>query len=172
MHDIIIRQERADDKEDIYTLVKTAFAQAEHTDGKEQDLVNKLRVGGSYIPELTLVAEHAGKIVGFIMFTKITIGDSIEVALAPLAVAPTFQRTGIGSKLITTGHGRASALGYHYSVVLGSEDYYPQFGYERAANVGIHAPFDVPSENFMVHRLQRSDKIIEGIVGYPSVFFE
>ena len=57
---MIIRKEEPKDKEEIYNLVKEAFKNAEHSDGQEHNLVNKLRNSESFIPELALVAEDNG----------------------------------------------------------------------------------------------------------------
>ena len=132
-----IRQENRKDYEEIYKLVKTAFETAEHSDGNEQDLVVALRNSDSFIPELSLIAVKDNKIVGYILFTKIKIENHEEIALAPLAVLPEYQKQGIGSKLIEEGHKIAKKLGYHYSIVLGSENYYPKFGYIPAIQYGI-----------------------------------
>lgn len=114
-----IRQENKKDYDAVYDVVKTAFETAEHSDGNEQDLVNDLRKGDSFIPELALVAVWDDRIVGYILFTKIKIGEYEELALAPLCVLPEYQRQGIGKMLIKAGHQTAKDLGYHYSVVLG-----------------------------------------------------
>jgi len=167
-----IRQEMASDFQAIYELVRASFAEASQSDGKEQDLVNMLRLGDTYMPELALIAQVGDEIVGYIMFTEIMIGTHTELALAPLAVAPVYQRRGVGSQLIEAGHSRAGQLGYHCSVVLGSERYYPRFGYVQASAYDIHAPFVVPKENFMVYILQKQVPEIKGIVTYPPVFFE
>ncbi len=167
---ITIRKENVDDYEAVYNVIKTAFETAEHSDGNEQDLVVVLRKSNNFIPKLSLVAIDNDKIVGYILFTKIKIGESEELALAPLGVLPEYQRQGIGSKLITEGHRIAKKLGYHYSIVLGSENYYPKFGYVPAIEYGIEAPFDVPSKNFMAIKLNESNVEIKGIVKYAKEF--
>ena len=165
-----IRQENKNDYDEVYNVVKKAFETAEHSDGNEHDLVDALRKSNSFIPELSLVAIEDGKIVGHILFTKIKIGKSEELALAPLAVLPEYQKQGIGSKLIEEGHKVAKNLGYHYSIVLGSENYYPKFGYIPASNYGIKAPFDVEDKNFMAIKLNDPKLKIEGIVEYAKEF--
>ena len=165
-----IRQENKNDYEEIYNVVKTAFETAEHSDGNEQDLVVALRNSDSFIPELSLVAKKDNKIVGHILFTKVKIGNHEELALAPLAVLPEYQKQGIGSKLIQQGHKIAKELGYHYSIVLGSETYYPKFGYVPAIQYGIKAPFEVSNENFMAIKLNDTDVEIKGIVQYAKEF--
>ena len=158
-----IRQENKDDYEEIYNVVKTAFETAEHCDGNEQDLVVALRKGDNFIPDLSLVALKDNKIAGYILFTKIRIGEFEEVALAPLGVLPKYQKKGIGSKLIKEGHIIAKKLGYHYSVVLGSNEYYSKFGYIPAIEYGIKAPFDVQSENFMAIKLNDTSEDVQGV---------
>ena len=165
-----IRQESQKDYEEVYRVVKTAFEMVEHSDGNEQDLVVDLRNSDSFIPELSLVAVKEDKIVGYILFTKIKIENHEEIALAPLAVLPEYQKQGIGSMLIEQGHKIAKKLGYHYSIVLGSENYYPKFGYIPATQYGIQAPFDVSNENFMAVKLNDTDIEIKGIVQYAKEF--
>lgn len=167
---LTIRQENKNDYEEVYNVIKTAFEIAEHSDGNEQDLVVALRKSDNFIPELSLVAVMDNKIVGYILFTKIKIGKQEELALAPLGVLPEYQKQGIGRTLIQEGNKKAKELGYHYSVVLGSDKYYPKFGYVSAKEYGIVAPFDVPDENFMAIKLNDTDIEIKGIVQYAKEF--
>ena len=170
---MVIRKETPTDYAQVYSLIKAAFAQADHADGTEQDLVVLLRKSPAFLPQLSLVAEEAGKIVGHILFTKVQIGESIQVALAPLAVLPGYQRQRIGTALVQEGHRIAASLGYGYSVVLGSSAYYPRMGYVPADTLGISCPFPgVPRENFMACRLQPEAPSIHGTVQYAQAFFE
>lgn len=165
-----IRQETKKDYEEVYNVVKTAFKTAEQSDGNEHDLVVALRKSNSFIPELSLVAVYENKIIGYILFTKVKIGDSTELALAPLAVLPEYQRKGVGTKLIKEGHRIAKQLNYDYSIVVGSSKYYPKLGYIPASKYNIKAPFEVPNENFMAIKLNNTDKEIIGIVEYAKEF--
>ena len=165
-----IRQEKPKDYEEVYNVVKTAFATAEHSDGNEHELVNMLRNSDNFIHELSLVAIKDNKIVGYILFTKIKIGSNTELALAPLVVLPEYQKQGIGRKLIEKGHEIAKSLGYHYSIVLGSENYYPKFGYVPAIQYEIKASFEVLDKNFMAIKLKDIDKKIKGVVEYAKEF--
>ena len=170
---VILRQENKNDYESVYNLIKLAFASAEHSDGDEQNLVERLRKGDAFIPELSIVAEVDGEIVGHILFTKIQIGDSkvLALALAPLAVAPQFQNCGIGGKLIKEGHRIAKGLGYEFSVVLGHDKYYPRFGYQPAKLYSIKAPFPVDDKNFMAIKLNDdADLKVDGVVEYAKEF--
>lgn len=167
---MIIRKAETKDYEIIYSLVQQAFGSAEHSDGNEQDLVNSLRKSDAFIPELSLVAEMGGRIVGHIMFTKAMAGNKAVLALAPLSVLPEYQKKGIGTALIKEGHRIAGGLGYGYSVVLGSEKYYPQMGYLPADKFGIKPSFEVPKENFMACRLKEDVTSVGGIMKYAKEF--
>ena len=165
-----IRTEQQADYDSVYQVVKNAFKTAEQSDGNEQDLVNALRKSSAFIPELSLVSETNGKIVGHIMFTKLQIGGHTALALAPLSVLPQYQRQGIGTSLILEGHRIAKQLGYSYSVVLGSEKYYPRMGYLPAETFGIKPCFEVPSKNFMAYKLCENAPVISGVVKYAKEF--
>ena len=78
---MIIRQETTSDASAVYELVKTAFASAEHSDGNEQDLVVLLHKSPAFQPALSLVAEKNGKIIGYILFSEIKIGEKQPLPL-------------------------------------------------------------------------------------------
>lgn len=165
-----IRTERQADYASVYQVVKNAFKTAEQSDGNEQDLVNALRQSPAFIPELSLVSEINGKVIGHIMFTKLQINRHTALALAPLSVLPQYQRQGIGTSLIREGHKIAQTLGYSYSVVLGSEKYYPRMGYLPAEIFGIQPCFEVPSQNFMAYKLCENAPVVSGVVKYAEEF--
>lgn len=167
---MLIRKEESKDYDVVYSVVKAAFDSAEHADGNEHDLVNALRKGEAFISDLSLVAETDGKIVGHIMFTKAKVGEDIVLALAPLSVLPEYQRKGIGMSLIKEGHSIAGELGYEYSIVLGSETYYPKAGYVPADSFGIKPPFDVPNENFMACKIKEGASDLCGVIEYAKEF--
>lgn len=167
---MIIKKERREDYREIYDLVREAFLMAPHRDGNEEDLVASLRKGEAYIPDLSLVAEEKGDLLGFIMFTKAYLGETPVLALAPLAVLPSFQGQGLGLSLINEGHRRARDLGFSYSLVLGDDRYYSKAGYLPAKEFGIEAPFAVPENNFMAKRLDDEAPMVEGVLKYAEEF--
>lgn len=173
MNNVIIRQEHESDYKQVFKVVKIAFENEEYTDKDEHNLVERLRKSEAFVPELSLVAEIEGKVVGHILFTEITIGREITLALAPVSVSPDYQGFGIGAKLIEAGHEVARTLGYKAIVLLGHADYYPRFGYVKASLYGIKAPFDVPDECFMVIELKENSlKEFNGVVEYAAEFFQ
>ncbi len=67
---MIIRQETKKDHRKVFNVIESAFKDAEFADHTEQFLVERLRKSDAFIPELSIVAEIDGKIVGHILLTK------------------------------------------------------------------------------------------------------
>jgi predicted N-acetyltransferase YhbS len=176
--DIFIRQERPEEYSRTEEMVKEAFLHEEYSDKKEHLLVNKIRKSDAFIPELSLVAiNDSNEVVGHILLSKITIVDHDKgtgsLALAPVSVAPSFQKKGIGSQLIHAALQKAKELGYPSVIVLGHKDYYPKFGFKQAALWNIKPPFEVPDEVFMALELtEHSLRDVEGVVHYSKAFLE
>jgi len=170
---ITIRSEKPEDKAAIYEVNKSAFNQ-----DNEARLVDALRESDVFIPELSLVAEINGKIIGHILFTRLVIvsQDGIRhdsLTLAPMAVRPDKQRQGIGTELVKHGLAKARELGFDSVIVLGHKEFYPRFGFVPSSRWNIKAPFDVPDDVFMALELkQGSLKDVSGIVEYPPDFSE
>ncbi|MEC2294273.1 MULTISPECIES: GNAT family N-acetyltransferase [Bacillus] len=176
--EFLIRQELTHEYNTTEEIVKRAFLNEEYSDKKEHLLVNRIRKSDAFIPELSLVALNQDKdIVGHVLLSKIKIidGDNTvdSLALAPVSVAPDYQKKGIGSKLIRTALKNAIELGYRSVIVLGHKDYYPRFGFKPASLWNIKAPFEVPDEAFMALELaDNSLEDVQGIVNYSKAFFE
>lgn len=164
---VLIRQERKEDYDKVYELVRAAFAQAEHTNHDEQNLVVRLRNSAAFVPELSLVAEAEDGIVGHILFTRAVIRQGTRehetLALAPLAVVPEYQRRGIGGQLIEAGHRVARELGFRSVLLVGHPAYYPRFGYRPAEPFGIVTDLDLPADVFMICELVKGG--IDGVQG-------
>src|SRR5690606_25984042 len=170
-----IRQETTSDHDAVFHVIEKAFENEIYTDHQEHFLVERLRKSAAFVPELALVAELDGKVVGYILLTKIRIvnehGNITSLALAPVAVLPTYQRKGIGGRLIGAAHEKATELGFGSVVLLGHEKYYPRFGYEPADKFGIKLPFDVPAENCMaIELVEGALSDVNGMVEYPPEF--
>lgn len=54
-------------------------------------------------------------------------------------------------------------------VVLGHADYYARFSYEKAADMGIDAPFPAPEAALRVRRFKDSP-IPSGVIQYAKAF--
>ena len=101
--DYEIRQETEKDYPQVFKLVEEAFRDMEESDHREQFLVERLRHSPAFVPELSLVADGDGGVVGYGLMTRVSIRSGIldaeSLALAPVAVRPDRQSMGIGSAL-------------------------------------------------------------------------
>ncbi len=115
---------------------------------------------------ISLVAASDGKVIGHILFSRVTIANSPKnfnaVGLGPVAVLPELQRQGIGSKLIREGLKKCKDAGYDAVVLLGYPDYYSRFGFIRGADFGLQNEYGAYDE-FMV--LPLCDGALEGVSG-------
>lgn len=144
-----IRREEAQDISQIRAVNVAAFGTA-----AEADIVDGLRAN---VPgAVSLVAEDDGQVIGHIMFSPVNVvgaPDLRAIALAPLAVVPERQCTGIGGELVRAGLEECRRLGVGVAFVVGHPSYYPRFGFSPASAFGFRCEFDVADDVFMVVEL-------------------
>ena len=164
---MVIRHEERGDWAAVRAVNVSAFETS-----AEADLVDALR--HQVRPLVSLIAEDCGEIVGHIMFSPVSLSGHPALrimGLAPMAVAPKFQRSGIGSALVSSGLEQCKQLDFGAVVVLGHPSYYPRFGFSVAAHFGIGCEYDVPEEVFMVVELQIGYlRDASGTVKYHAAF--
>ena len=163
-----LRDERAEDTEAIAAVLDAAFGGEE-----ESRLVSALRAEGSLA--ISQVAELDGRVVAHIGFSPVRVvrasGEARGLALAPMAVLPEHQGSGIGSSLVVSSLGVARELGVGWVVVLGHPEYYPRFGFERAAGFGLRCRWEVPQEHYMALELEPGSLVgVAGEVLYAAAF--
>jgi len=147
---IVVRTETIEDHKSVWHVNELAFGQR-----NEADLVDALRANAR--PYISLVAVVDEQVVGHIFFSPVSIesenGVFTAMGLAPMAVLPTYQNQGIGSRLVREGLKECQRLGHDDVVVLGHVNYYPRFGFTPASFKGLRSEYDVPDEVFMVTEL-------------------
>lgn len=110
-------------------------------------------------PLLSLVAEDRTEVIGHILFSAVHIRGAESLSariLAPLAVAPSHQRSGIGRQLVTAGLDALRARGVDAVFVLGDPAYYTRFGFSRQHRVQAPYPLRYP-EAWMALCLRTED---------------
>lgn len=164
---IAIRPETPADLNAIHEVNRLAFGQ-----DAEAKLIDGLRAG-SFV-RLSLVAEVDGRIIGHILFSRLPIITETFVvealALAPVAVLPTHQRQGIGTKLVEEGLRACREAGHKIVVVLGHPAFYPRFGFSAKRAEPLTSPFG-GREAWMAMELVAG--ALAGVVGqveYPPPF--
>lgn len=131
-----IRPETPADIDAIRAQTEVAFGQPD-----EARLVDLLREDGD--AAISFVAEQDGQIIGHVLFSPMA-APVKTLGLAPVSVAPTHQKQGIGAQLIHRGLSEAQHDGWQASFVLGNPAYYSRFGYSVEAAKGFTNQFAGP----------------------------
>ena len=118
MADFLIRPETPADYRAVEALTRDAFWNVYRPGCLEHYLVHRYRGREGFVPELDLVLEMDGRIVGHIMYVRATIhtdgGTLLPVmTFGPISIAPECQRRGLGKALLEDSLARAAALGAH-----------------------------------------------------------
>jgi putative acetyltransferase len=170
----LIRRECVGDFEAIRRVVAAAFKSP-----VEAELVDRIRASPEYMPELALVAELDGEVVGHVMITgaliRNDVGDRAIAMLSPLAVDPVHQRHGIGGDLVCAVVALADERGEPLVVLQGSAKFYSRFGFEYSTPRGIdmHLPHWAAPESAQVILLtayDAADASLKGMVVEPAAF--
>lgn len=143
----------------VYALLQRAFPGSVY----EAGLVQKLHENGTPIHEWVCI--HVNKVIAYIAFTNAYHGNEIcGLHLAPMAVAPDFQKQGVGTELLRFAL-RQEAIKSQPLFVLGEPGYYKRFGFEPCS-LPI-CPFDKNNAHFLS---MRSNTDTSFIVGYEPEF--
>ena len=138
MTGIRVRPEEPGDEASVRAVHQQAFGGA-----AEAQLVDQLRRDRDLV--LSLVAATNG-VVGHAAFSRLHVSDASlrAVALAPVAVVPSYQGQGIGSALVQEGLERLRLAGEHVVLVLGEPAFYGRFDFSSEAASRFSTPYDGP----------------------------
>ncbi len=170
-----IRPELPIDLDQIHELHRAAFSGS-----VEAELVDAIRSGPDFLPDLSLVAVTADdSVLGHILVSRIELQRHDEaaahvdvLALAPLAVLPPHHGRGIGTALMNEALGIADQREEPMTIVLGSPSFYEPFGFVPALPLEIHGPYDEAADAFQVRPRNGLDPtdLPAGTAVYPAMF--
>lgn len=175
---MLIRRERPEDVVAIRAVTAAAFAEAGHAappvdpDGApgEATLIGWLREDVGWIPELSMVAEVDGAVVGHVVCTRGSLAGTPALGLGPVSVAPAHQGRGVGAALMHAVLGAADAMGETAVVLLGEPAYYARFGFVAASTLGIDPPDPSWGDHFQARPLTAYDASVRGTFTYAGPF--
>ena len=141
-YDAIIRPEKTEEYRAVENLVREAFWNVYRPGCSEHYVIHVLRDDPAFVPELDLVMEQNGKLIGQNVFMKTVIeadgGRVIPVlTMGPICITPALQRRGFGKKLLDHTLGKAAELGFGAVLFEGNIGFYGNSGFSYARSFGI-----------------------------------
>lgn len=129
-----IRREAKTDYKAVEELTRRAFYNIYVPGCTEHYLVHIMREHEDFIPELDLVAELDGTVIGSILYTRARLvdgegGEKSVLTFGPVCVAPEHQRKGYGKRLMEESFRLALGMGYEAVVIFGSPANYVSRGF-------------------------------------------
>ena len=139
---ITIRLETNEDHRAVEQLIREAFWNVYRPGCSEHYVMHVLREDPAFVPELDLVMEQEGALIGQNMFmrTLILADDGREIpvlTMGPICITPERKRQGYGKKLLDHSLKKATALGFGAVLFEGNIGFYGKSGFDYAHSFSI-----------------------------------
>ena len=166
---IIIRGETAADYAAVERLTREAFWNVYRPGCTEHYVVHVLRNDPAFVPELDLVMEREGQLIGHVMYMRasITADDGREIPVmtfGPISIRPDCQRQGLGKRLLDESMERAKELGAGALCIEGSPDFYGRSGFAAAGARGIRCGEEPETASYFLLKELRPG-FLDGVTG-------
>ena len=177
---IIIRREREEDYAYVENMVRESFWNVYRPGCLEHYVLRCLRRDPAFVPELDLVMERSGRIIGQNMFMRAVIraddGRDVPImTMGPICITPELKRQGYGKMLLDRSLELAAALGCGALCFEGNILFYGKSGFTYAREFGIRyhdLPEGADSSFFLCRELIPGylDNVT-GVYGPPEGYF-
>ena len=177
---IIIRRETEADRFAVENLIRESFWNVYRPGCYEHFVIHRLRNDPAFVPELDLVMEKDGCLIGQNMFmrARIRADDGREIpimTMGPICITPALKRQGYGKRLLDESLERAAALGCGALCFEGNIGFYGKSGFTFARNFGLRYR-DLPEgadDSFFLCRELKKGYLngITGVYGPPEGYF-
>ena len=175
-----MRNETIDDHRAVEHLVRESFWNVYRPGCQEHYVLHCLRDDPAFVPELDLVMEKDGALIGQNMFMRAHIraddGRDIPImTMGPICIAPEYKRQGYGKILLDYSVERAAALGCGALCFEGNTLFYGKSGFTCASDFGIRyhdLPEDADASFFLCKELIPGYLDgVTGVYGPPEGYF-
>lgn len=139
---IVIRSEEKGEYRKVENMVRESFWNVYRPGCMEHYVLHQLRKDAAFVPELDLVMEQNGELIGQNMFMRawIAADDGREIpimTMGPICIAPQWKRKGYGNILLDYSLEKAKELGCGALCFEGNIDFYGKSGFREASEFGI-----------------------------------
>ncbi len=168
MQNIIIRNETPADYRTVENLTREAFWNVYRPGCLEHYVLHTFRTDPAFVPELDLVMEKDGEIMGHVMYVRSAIktddGRTIPImTFGPISIAPQFKRQGYGKVLLEYSMEKAKEMGAGALAITGNIDFYGKSGFVVSKNCGVRYEDDPDADYFLITELEPG--FLNGITG-------
>lgn len=166
--DCNIRIEEKKDFRLVEELTRRAFWNIYKPGCDEHYVLHCFRNNPIFVPELSLVLEKEGKIIGHIMYVRSTVhlddGGLLPIlTFGPISIDPDLKRQGYGTLLLRESMKRAEAMGAGAIAITGNILFYGKSGFVAAKDLGIRYLEDPDADYFLAIELKEG--YLDGISG-------
>lgn len=170
-HGLHIRQERREERHAVEALVREAFWNVYRPGCLEHYVLHLLRDDPAFVPELNLVLEKDGEIIGQNVFVRTAIqaddGRQVPIlTMGPIAIAPEWKRQGYGRLLLDASLKRAAEMGFGAVCFEGNIGFYGGSGFGYAGDFGLRyhgLPEGADASFFLCRELKAG--YLDGVTG-------
>lgn len=140
--EIVFRTERKEEYRQVEEMVRESFWDVYRPGCLEHYVLHGLREHADFVPELDLVMECGGEIIGQVVFMRAEIGtDDCRrlpiLTMGPICIAPAYKRQGYGKLLLDEALRRATEFGCGALCFEGNIAFYGKSGFSYASDFGI-----------------------------------
>ncbi len=167
-----IRTEQPDDFRTVENLTREAFWNVYRPGCIEHYVLHCYRKDSGFVPELSLVMEIQGEIIGHVMYAwwRIDADDGRKIRMmtfGPISIRPDYKRKGFGTKLLNHSMEIAKKMGAGCLLICGNIEFYGKCGFVPAIEKGIRYAED-PEATYLLCK-ELDEGFLDGITGSYSV---
>ncbi len=138
----IIRRELPSDYAEAENLTREAFWNVYRPGCLEHYVLHCFRDKPEFVPELDLVMEQDGRLIGHIMYVRaeieLTEGGVLPImTFGPISITPELKRKGYGKRLLDYSMNLAADMGAGALCMEGNINFYGKSGFVLAGTKGI-----------------------------------
>ncbi len=165
---ITIRNEEPKDYRTTENLTREAFWNVYRPGCMEHYVLHCFRSDPAFVPELDLVMELHGEMIGQIMYVRSEIdcddGSRLPImTFGPIGIAPAYKRQGYGKILLDYSMEKARAMGVGALAITGNIAFYGKSGFVPAKTRGVRYADDPEATYFLIRELKEG--FLNGVSG-------